>query len=257
MNDRALVTLAIGQPCLDNWQRLCAAGWQAYASRHGLDLVVVTEPLVPSERPIPWQKCFVPSHPSAAKYRQIAVLDADIAINPEAPNIFDQVPPERIGGVISGSHIHDDLKLVLLSRLLKKVIPYERGLETWRADQNLAYSNYGLTPQAAGVIQTGVLVVSPQQHAGLFRAVYDAPDPETRQYEQMQLSHAILSAGLLCPIDSRFNSVLFETLLVHHHYLFTAAVGEPVTRAVVHGELANNFFLHFAYNQNLMRFLGD
>lgn len=38
--------------------------------------------------------------------------------------------------------------------------------------------------------------------------------------------------------------------------LVTLAVGEPVTRAVVLSELANNFFLHFAYEPSLIRFLA-
>jgi hypothetical protein len=96
MNDRALVTLAIGQPCLANWQKYCEPNWQAYAHRHHLDLIVITQPLIQTttgqpERPIPWQKCLIPSQPFAQKFAQVAILDADIAINPTAPNIFDQV----------------------------------------------------------------------------------------------------------------------------------------------------------------------
>jgi len=257
MNDRALVTLAIGQPCLTNWQRYCAANWQVYANRNQLDLIVITEPLDRSDRPIPWQKCLIPSQPFAASYRQITILDADIAINPDAPNIFDQVPQDRVGGVISGSHIHDDLKPLLVSRLLKEPVPYERGLAQWRALQDWYYTDRGLTPQRAGIINTGVLVASPAHHASVFRAVYDSPHAETRQREQIALSYAILRASLLHPIDTRFNSVLYETLLVHHHYLFTHAADESMGRAVVRAELTNNFFLHFAYDQALMRLLSD
>jgi hypothetical protein len=233
-----------------------------------LDLVVITEPLVKvapgqPERPIPWQKCLIPSQPFAQNYSQIAILDADIVINPGAPNIFDQVPPERIGGVISGSHIHDDLKLILLSRLTKKPVPYEPRLPNqppsqWRSFQDSYYHREGgLTPQPAGIINTGVLVVSPLHHAELFRAVFNSEHAITRQFEQVRLSHAILSAGLFHPIDTRFNSVLHETLLVHHYYLLARPTDELIRRDVIRAELVNNFFLHFAYDQNMMQLLPE
>ena len=100
------------------------------------------------------------------------------------------------------------------------------------------------------------MVCSPQHHRELFEAAYRHNGSESRSYEQVPLSHAILESGLFHAISSRFNSVLYETMLVHHPYLWTTALGEHVTRAVVQSEFANNFFLHFAYGQSdLMRLL--
>ena len=43
--DVAIVALAIGEPYLSNWQKYCAPSWQAYAKKHGYDIIVLTEPL--------------------------------------------------------------------------------------------------------------------------------------------------------------------------------------------------------------------
>ena len=257
MNKSALVTLAIGEPYLSNWARICSEKWQAYAARHGFDLIVVTEPFVPSDRSPAWQKCLVLSQDFAQKYRRIVLLDSDIAINPTAPNVLEQAAEEFVGGVLSGSHIHDDLKPLLASRLMNQPIPYERGLRQWNSMQNLAYEEYGLSRQEPGVVQTGVLIASPARHGALFRSIYDGSFTESRSYEQIPLSHALLNAGLFQQIDSRFNSTLYETMLVHHHYLFTDPLGEHVTKSVVRAEFAKNFFLHFAYDQSLIRCLED
>jgi len=255
MSESALVTLAVGEPYLSNWKRFCSAQWQAYAARHGLDLIVVTEPFVPSNRSLSWQKCLVLSQEFAQKYRRIVLLDSDIAINPDAPNVLEQASEELVGGVLCGSHIHDDYKNLFLSRLGKTPIPYERGLGKWHGYQDYAYETYGLPPQQAGVVQAGVLIASPSRHAELFRSVYLGSFIETPLYEQVPLSHALLNGNHFQQIDTRFNSCLCETMLVYHNYLFTEPLGEHVMRAVVRAEFANNFFLHFAYDHELVRFL--
>jgi hypothetical protein len=259
MATAALMTIAIGDTYLENWKRYCAAGWQSYAARHGLDVVVITEPLVPSSRHPSWQKCLVPSTETARRYSRIVVLDCDIAVNPEAPNIFDQVPQEFVGGVLCGSHIHHDLQHVLLSLVLKRPIPYEQVKQAARERNDSAYRLNGCEPHAEGVVQCGVLVLTPAIHASMFSAAWSRQVPvETRCYEQLPLSHELLSAGAFRQIDTRFNSVLWETLQVHHPYVFEdLPSGEEVVRAIVRSEFANNFFLHFAYEKlDLMQFLG-
>src|SRR5438128_2647720 len=111
----ALVTLGIGDQCLSRWRQFCERGWRDYAQRHRLDLVVFTEWIKPDSRSPSWQKCLTLD--TLWQYEQIAILDSDIAINVNSPNVFEGVPVGRIGGVLSGGHIHDDLRALLLRRL--------------------------------------------------------------------------------------------------------------------------------------------
>jgi len=267
MPDTAIVTLAIGQQHLSYWQKNCEPTWRAYAQKHQYDVIVVDQPLDPSPaaaaRSVAWQKCLVLGQDFAARYSQIILLDSDIVINVDAaPPVTDQAPPASIGGVISGSHIHDDLRIVLLSRLRGQPIEYERGLRLWSDDQAQYYRHYGLAPLAAGIVQTGVLVLSPQHHRPLLESVYyasfKAPFKEHRSYEQIPLSHAILSSGLFCPLDTRFNCVLLESLLVHYPYLLNKQIEiyDALAMCAVQTEFTNNFFLHFAYEPDFIRYLA-
>jgi len=263
MPDAAIVTLAIGEQHLSYWQQHCEPSWRAYARKHDYDLIVIDRPLDPSPaaaaRSIAWQKCLVPGQEFATRYRQLVLLDSDIVINvQEAPSITDQAHLTSVGGVISGSHIHDDLRIILLSRLRATPLAYERSAAGhWQEDQARYYRHYGLTPIEAGIIQTGVLVLSPQHHRGLFEGAYREQRVEHRSYEQVPLSHAILSAGVFCPIDTRFNSVFYETMLVHYPFLAQKEMPlyDTLAMCAVQTEFANNFFLHFAYEPELARFL--
>src|SRR5688572_13170808 len=226
MNDAAIVTLAIGEKHLNYWRQYCQPTVEAYAQKHQYDLIVVSQPLDTSPaaaaRSPAWQKSLILSQEFAAKYRQIVLLDSDIAINvADAPRITDQVPVVNIGGVISGSQVHPDLRLLLLYRLTGRPTFYERDQRQWREHQAWFYQQFGLSPIDAGIVQSGVLVASPRYHRQLFETVYHATWPviEARTFEQVPLSHAILSSGLFRQIDTRFNSVFFETLLVTYPYL--------------------------------------
>jgi hypothetical protein len=263
MNRAAIAALIIGDDYYLEWQQYCAASWHAYAQKHKLDLIVIKEPLdrspAAAARSPSWQKCLIPGQPFAQQYEQLILLDGDIVINSaDAPNVCDQVPPDQIGGAISGSHVHPDLRGVLLQRLDRRGEPCQPGMDLWREDQNRYYLAYGLNPIEAGIIQAGVLVLNGSRHASLLRTVYDTKYAvETRAYEQIPLSHAILTANLFQPIDTRFNSVFFETMLVHCPYLLDRSTPsyDQLARLAVRAEFSSNFFLHFAYDRKFMRYL--
>src|SRR4051812_27438197 len=94
--DGAIVALAVGESYLAGWKAYCEAGWREYARKCGYDLIVLTEPLDRSplavSRSPAWQKCLVLGREEVARYRQVVLLDCDIAINAEAaPRVTDQV----------------------------------------------------------------------------------------------------------------------------------------------------------------------
>jgi hypothetical protein len=262
MKSAAIVSLMIGGTYRAMWEKYCAANWQAYANKYGLDLVVIDQALDCSPRAMSrspaWQKCLVWSQEFARQYRQIILLDSDIAINARiAPLILDQVPVDRVGGTIAGGHIHEDLRIVLLNRLSGKHHEYQPGPALWRFNQDGYYRMYGLTPFAEGIVNTGMLVASPHEHAELFAAVYQRDYAETRCYEQIPLSHALLSGGVYQGIDTRFNSLFYESLVVHYPYLISPQTPhfEELAAHAVRVQYETNFFLHFAYDPSFMRFL--
>jgi hypothetical protein len=261
MKPAALVTVAIGQQHLDYWQSFCQASWKAYAQAHGYDLFVVSQPLDPSplaaSRPPAWQKCLALSQPFTAEYRQIVLLDCDILINPAAPPVTDQVSAEHIGGVISGSHIHPDHRALLLSEIRGQRFPYAESAERLREDQSAYYKTIGLSPIDVGILQTGVLIASPHHHRSIFESVYHlAGQIDHRTFEQVPLSHAILSSGLFRPIDTRFNSVFYETMRIHYPYLNDSKTPsyDLLASAAVQAAYFNSFFLHFAYIPHFIRY---
>ena len=87
-NDKALVTLLIGDPVRDLWTRHMEKGWRRYAERRGYDIVLIDQFIDPTpratERTPHWQKCLVLQHPQGAALPPCRWVDADICINPFA-----------------------------------------------------------------------------------------------------------------------------------------------------------------------------
>jgi hypothetical protein len=263
VNQVAIVIVAIGEPHLSYWKRHCEASCRAYASKCGYDLIPITQPQDHSAkaqaRSPAWQKCLVPGLGLVSQYRQIVIMDCDIVINvAAAPPITDQVAPEHIGAIISGSHLQEDMRAVLISRLDRHSGPYTPSARLWQDDQARFYTRYGLPPHDAGIVQTGVMVASPKHHRELFEATYHKDwSDNSRTLEQVPLSHGFLTTGVFRQIDVRFNSVFYETMLVHYPYLTNLQTPsyDDLATAAVQTEFANNFFLHFAYAPDMAEFL--
>jgi len=100
---QAIVTLTLGESLRKSFDDWVLPGWKTYCQRHNLKLVVLREALDRSARASArspaWQKCLVHTVPELADCRQIAWVDADVMINPSAPDIFSLVPEESVGAV--------------------------------------------------------------------------------------------------------------------------------------------------------------
>ena len=258
----ALVTLAVGEKYLAEWRRQCEPSWRAHAARHGLDVVVIDQPLDDSPRAAlrspAWQKCLVWSQPWAERYERLCWLDADIVINAAAPSIFEHAAADRVAGVWSGACLHDDLKTIFLDRMRRARDKRLSPAAAWAADQRRFYAPYGHADPPDAIVQTGVLVADPRRARELFERVYHAEQPiEDRGYEQTPLSWALARSSLFQPLDSRFNTLFYERMIVHYPYLLCRDLAnyDTLARLAVAVELDNSHFLHFAYDRRFADYL--
>jgi hypothetical protein len=263
MSERvALTTLTVGQACIDYWNTWCRPNWTAYAERHGFELVVLERALDTSfraaTRQISWQKCLVLEQPELEGFDRVVWIDADIVINAaRAPSIVSGVPREKVAGVVSAGYVHDDMRAVFLERERGIVGDPDGDRERWEADQRQWY--YGLDAGTSDILQGGVFVVSPEHHRELLLDVYEGDfPPKLYPYEQAPLSFAVYSEGLFHRLNTRFNLVFYERMVVHYPYLRDRSLPhfEELAYHAVQTELANSWFLHFAYSQvrDLVRF---
>lgn len=251
MSERvAIVTLALGERYERRWREVAAPLWRRYAERHGYEVLCLTEPLDRCERAASrspaWQKCLVCEQPFAADYDRLVWVDADVAIRPDAPPVTAGVPVERVGAVDEYASPSREQHAQLLDKLYAHwdATGVEYVDNRTPADY---YRAWGLPPRSDGVVQTGVMVLSPAHHADVLRRTYDAYEDKGRilNYEMRPLSWELLEAGLVHWIDPAFNCIWGSVKALRYPFL-TTAPDHPDAAAAAREALAGVNFLHFA-----------
>lgn len=270
----ALVTLAIGEKYEKPWREICRANWQAYADRHGYEVVLITEPLDDSalarSRSAAWQKCLILSQDWSADYDRIVWVDSDNLINYHAaPPVVEGVPPDKVGAANS---------VMMPTRSLGSV-SLQRRYEHW-GEANLPYRNYtarawyevvGLPGDYDDIVCTGVMVFSPRHHRDVLEQIYQTPDyagPTHAREEMRPLSYEFLKRDLAHWIDSRFNIVVPAELALNYPFLWNAPAyrmdpasrvlrklgrllgqepeADRLKRLCLNTMYLNSYFMHFA-----------
>jgi hypothetical protein len=258
----AIVTLVIGEVYASSWKAISEPGWRAYCERHGYDLMAIDQPLDSSarakSRSPAWQKCLVLEPSIAADYERVVWVDSDLLINPTAPAVTSGVPAEKIGAVDEHSFPTADSR----QRIIKGLVAYWQGVDpavarNWRTFLDPAewHAMAGLPKRHRHIVQTGVMVLSPQYHRDLLRSVYETYEDvggEPMNYEMRPLSFAIQESGLAHWIDRQFNA-LAGFLLLYEQVVMKrplATAWEEV--ALLRNAYRNNYFLHFAGRRDLL-----
>ncbi|MGB0671427.1 MAG: hypothetical protein ACPGNT_08015 [Rhodospirillales bacterium] len=262
-HDKALVTIAIGDRYLADLKAHALPSWQAYADRHGYDILVLTELIDKSVDPklksIHWQKLLIGLLPEVKRYDRVVWIDGDIIINAErAPCVVKAADPARIGAIDEARHMEsDDGRLSLYNRftqlnylMMKTHQPQSPEAVLARADLASYYRLMGLDPTgAAHLVNTGLLVYDPKKWAGWFTEVYAKYPKDFADFENTPLAYELSRQGVLDCLDPRFNQVWARAVAEHYPFLF-ARVGGPdyadLARDCVQAVFDRSWFLHFA-----------
>lgn len=259
---KCLVTLALGDKHQQVFARVRPT-WEAYADRHGYELVVFDQLLDTADaRPPAWQKLLILEQPAVKAADRVVWMDCDIAINAaKAPDVGDNVPEDRVGAVANLSS-----QPPAWDRVMAEGVPDMGQALAWKEGRPLMerqnrveyYAAYGLS-DPGDAVNTGVLVLSPAHHRDLLADLYmlpDSPDPLS-QYEQPYLSHALVSSKQLYPLDRRFNRLWFDEMLALYPFLLYQDPKDPGWESLVHlcvqAAYTNAYGLHFA---GCVQFLG-
>ncbi|MDP2012060.1 MAG: hypothetical protein Q8K11_17965 [Phenylobacterium sp.] len=257
----AIVTVLVGQAYVETWRVMCEANWRAYAERWGFDLIVIAH--LPDASPRgrgrspAWQKLLVLDQPWSGAYERIVWIDADIVIAAHAPDILREVPdPANVGASLSGAQFSEAEKHIYFERLHNLMVEPQLAPLAWRFTEENGFSESEIDGEGAPMLNTGVLVMSPQHHNGLLLEIY-ASESASRLYEQPLLSREIHRAGLLVPITPRFNWVIHERRILDFAEIETVEHPE-VWRLINHlrNELSKAYFLHFAGSMSIMQHLA-
>ncbi len=271
-NSKAIVTLTMADKYRQEWKNYCQKSWYKYAEKHGYDIIRMEEPLDDSPRgkqlsPV-WQKCLILSQEFSQNYERIVWVDSDILINwNNAPCIVKDVPIEKVGAVCSWETANEHLSIEAQTRLFS-----HWGI-TDETDAKSTYIKYSLPGDFDKIVQSGVLVFSPQHHRHVLEKIYNEYE-DTGYGEMLALSYELLKLDLVQWIDYRFNLTWGIQKALYYPFLIPSSKPSITYRLkrkiasffpflfnqkvidCVNTTFMNSFFLHFAGGTSDMKFVN-
>jgi hypothetical protein len=180
-----------------------------------------------------------------------------VLINPAAPSIVEDVPVDRVGAVDQYSTPTQELYAQALARLYRH---WELTGAPFVPNPTVPeyYAACGLPPRSDGVVQCGVLVLSPTHHRDLLLNVYHHHEDQGGNLlgEMRFLSHELLEAGCVSWLDPRFNYPWTVYRALHFPFLLSAP-GHPRAAEAITSALHDVYFLHCTGSPDEMRLARD
>jgi hypothetical protein len=200
-----LVTIAIGDKYLQEYNTYFRRSQEAYAQRCGYDFKVITEFLDPRLQVrdlISFNKILVCSTPWARQYDFVIFIDADIFISSTAPPIHSAIDyMGKIGIVNEYSQPTFEKRLAIQKRM------------GWESDPSAYYKLAGFDIQTYMVLNTGVLVMQPAKHREILEIIYTRHflraigHPRGFHFEQSCIGYELQTSGLFAILPNTFNAI--------------------------------------------------
>jgi len=232
-NKKAVVTLAIGLKYEKLFKEFCEPGLIEYCKKFNYDLICLTKPLDNTERAKnrspAWQKLLILSQTWSSNYEQIVWLDTDIIVNNNnALDIAEIVPVEKIGAVDQYSIPSKELYQIAFKRFYLSHFGEIPEINNLTPASYYSNNNLVCEKPLTQVVQTGVMVASPQHHQEIFEYTYEKYEDfngslqSRNQYEMPALSYELISKDLVRWLPNQFNFDVISNLLAYYPFLVPA-----------------------------------
>lgn len=209
-----VVTLAIGEKYLNNFNKEFRDSFERYAKKHNFELVVVDKFIKQSEKRAPWQKLLIFDHQNVRPYGRAMFMDADIYITKHARSPFEILGNKPWGIIDNNAYNLDFLKKT--DPELHKHCPVENRPEK--------------------MMNSGVFIVT-KEMIPILEKIY-VEQPEQPCCDNGPLSYYLQNYGKGMILPPEFNTVV---------YCYRSAYGWGLSKVLQ--MYHENSFIHFAGNK--------
>jgi hypothetical protein len=200
-----IVTFAIGDAYLIEYNRLFRTSVENYCKIHNYDLFVLKDYLDPSMKHpdmISLNKLLVCKQEWAKSYKFVVILDADILIHPNAPAIHTFVGSGQLIGMIDEYSQPNPMARLELQKAM--------GWETSAHDY---YKLCDFELDTDKVLNGGLLVCNPEIHGEFLYQAYERHKGKQighyrgYHYEQSCTGYEIQKANMYTVLPNKFNTI--------------------------------------------------
>ena len=251
-----LVTLAIGNKYIEEWEKFSLKNWLAYCERYDLGLFVLDKSIEEKTgKRYDWQKLLIGAELQlmGVDVNNICFLDVDVLINPYSPNIFEKYDSNKFAIISQINNLPYNL-LDVQERIaffrhnyLSEKYPLDSYLF---AKPEKIFELHGLQ-QFKDYACGGVFIFNLRNHGNLLTEWYYLYDKNTNftanKGEEVYLNYHIQKYNKIQWLPYKWQALwTFEMAWNHNHLYVNDEIAKKTIVRCVETSLFNNFFLHFA-----------
>lgn len=270
-----ITVIALGKDYYANWYKHSFPGLEKYCKNHKLGLIVFDKDLISIEDKLwkkpTWQKLLIADtlKNSSLSVENVCNLDADILVNHNAPNIFDNYNPDTIGLVSMINNLPFSLSEAqrkvsfLRNRYYDKKYPLDSSILTSLEQR---YTSNNIPPQKDYAC-SGLVIFNVKNHTNLMMSWFNKYDSDKLALAsgEQQLSDPIFNYefqnwGKITWLDYKFHALWNFEMAIKYPFLYKLREKkENIIKECIEASLMTNHFLHFAglwYESNMFE-IGD
>ena len=252
-----IVTTAIGETYLKNWEEFALPSWMKYCDINDIGIVVVSDHLINRDDPYwkkpNWQKLLIPKLlvKNIPNISCVCYLDTDFLLNPYAPNIFKTYDGESYGLTSRVNNQPMQLELVqrqfvyLRNKYYDQDYPLDSVVFMSIEDQ---YKYSGLSPRkeaaCTGLILFNPTLVGDEMENWFYK--YTIHDDSVTGGEQTHLNSEILSTDRVQWLQYEYQADWVYEMAWKYPFLYAKGMDNlALIRDCIEASLFSNYFLHF------------
>jgi hypothetical protein len=203
-----LATIVIGDKYINEYNILFRKSHELYAKKHGYDFKIVTNFLETSlskshRSTISFQKILIGCQDWSTEYDYIIIIDADILINTNAPQISIDTLKYKIGIVNEYSQPTKYERLAIQIRMDWERTPtdyYKLGDPSFNIETDL-------------LLNTGFIIVQPAIHNAFLREIYNKyismsiNHSRGFHFEQAAIGYELQKNNMFTVMDNKWNAI--------------------------------------------------
>lgn len=203
-----LATIVIGDKYINEYNILFRKSHELYAKKHEYDFKIITNFLETKlskshKSTISFQKILIGCQEWSSNYDYIIIIDADILINTNAPQIPIDILNEKMGLVNEYSQPSEYERLAIQIRMNWERTPteyYKLGDPSFNIDTDL-------------LLNTGFIIVQPSIHSILLKEIYNKyigmsiNHIRGFHFEQAAIGYELQKKNIFTVMDNKWNAI--------------------------------------------------
>jgi hypothetical protein len=251
--------VAIGEKYFKEWQKYILPSCRMYCERHGLGLVVFEKDLIDKSHPkwkrVHWHRLLIGKKLKELNANNVCYLDADILINPIAPNVFNFHDDEKIS-VVSQTKIPFEHSKVLrkIAFLRNRYLSPDYPLDSSLFISIEGYYKYHNFAPQGDVLCSGFFIFNVNNFGHILEEwFFKYPNNletfnifEDHGGDELIINYEFQNYGKIKWLDYKFHALWVYEIAEKYPFLYQDINNKEILKKCIQASLKQNYFLHFA-----------